>query len=200
MVRSNFFLMLICFVFYACEQHYPYKREYYQALHQMQQNANDYYTIKDMFSHFPREYSLDSVMSLKGNLLKLPLSKMKNKIGDSFLILKDEVPLDIDSSIYSQYVPFYLGFKDTAFCSLFDTDALLKGKIPIPDINYVTYRTGLHFSQILFCDSQYGDFWKIPNTTERPLCLGKWKNGYSRGIGVYQDSTGWKKMYWVMYW
>lgn len=178
-------------------------QNFYNDLNKVKQNSKDYYTIDNMFSHYPNEFSLDSVSSHMCLMSYQKLSDDDTKNEYSCFVLKDKKPDFIDSTIYDKYTPFNTGFNGENYCQTIDTNALVKGLLPIPDLEDLLYsqegRT-IRFAQILFCDSKPGDFWKITNKCKRPECLGKWKNGYSRGIGIYQDSTGWKKMYWVKYW
>lgn len=195
------FLLLL---FLSCNsQTQNNKKEYMKNLNKIKQNSKDFYNIDNMFIHYPKEYSLDSVVSHIAGFSSLPLKNNIYMSEFSYLVLKDNKPLLIDTTIYNKYTPLNLGFKSDTYCKTIDTNALAKGLLPIPDLEDLLYsqegRT-ITFAQILYYDAKQGDFWKQKNECERPSCLGKWKNGYCRGIGIYEDSTGWKKMYWVMYW
>lgn len=54
--------------------------------------------------------------------------------------------------------------------------------------------------RVISCKSKAGDFWKVPNNCFRPECLGKWKHGYSKGIGIFEEGGIYKKVYWVHVW
>jgi hypothetical protein len=54
--------------------------------------------------------------------------------------------------------------------------------------------------RVISCESKAGDFWKVPNNCFRPECLGKWKHGYSKGVGIYNEGKSNKKVYWVYVW
>jgi hypothetical protein len=54
--------------------------------------------------------------------------------------------------------------------------------------------------RLISCESIPGDFWKVPNKCFRPECLGKWKHGYSKGIGIFNEGKSAKKVYWVYVW
>lgn len=205
MVRDKIYIIiLIIYIFtcFTCESSKSIqKKEYYSNLEKiMKQNACDFYLIKNIYNHYPIEYSLDSIVSLVGSYSTIPLDKDISKWEYSYLILKDKEPKRVDTTIYTKYISFDLGFKDDEFCNTLDTNGLQFGKLPIPNIDFALGEQGLKFSQILFFEAKSGDYWKGGNNCERPSCLGNWKHGYTRGIGIYKDSSGWKKMYWVMYW
>lgn len=177
-------------------------QNFYDNINKVKANSLEYYTIRNMYSHYPEKFSLDSVESHIALFSYLPIEKHNSMIEYSCLILKDKKPALIDSALYDKYFELNLNFNCDTFCKMIDINAINKGLFPIPDINDILYLSDSKFKffNIEFFESNYGNYWKIQNKYNRPNCLGKWKNGYSRGIGVYKDSTGWKKMYWVMYW
>jgi hypothetical protein len=208
MLKRNIIILLFFQIFLSCNsQNQKYNSEninaFYSDMYKVKQNAKDNYKIDSLFSHYPKEFSLDSISSHMFVISYQKISKNNTKNEYSCFVLKDKQPEKIDSSIYSKFTAFNIGFYGEEYCRTIDTNALKNGLNPIPDLEELLYsqkgRT-IKFQKILFYEAKSGDFWKIKNDSERPKCLGKWKNGYSRGIGVYKDSTGWKKMYWVMYW
>lgn len=89
---------------------------------------------------------------------------------------------------------FYFQYIDTDVCISCDTsikkehnDTLRSNKFVVPnDFN------------VYIIDALAGNFWRKKNNVYRPSSLGKWKNGYSRGIAISRS----KKIicYWVIIW
>lgn len=172
--------------------------EFDYNFNRFKQTSVDQMTIDSLFEHYPKNIALDSI---DFHLFFYPDTLITNdltKQGSSFLVVKTENP-GIDSSNLSSYTSFNLGFKDDDYCKTIDTNALKTDKRPIPDLMFV-YEQDIKFSYILYNKAQSGDFWRQKNESFRPSCVGRWKNGYSKGVGIYKDSIGWKKMYWLMYW
>jgi hypothetical protein len=205
---AKYTMLLFLAIFCSCStQTQKYNEEnvrnFYRDLQKVKQNAIDFYQIENMYSHYPDDFSLDSVSSHMWAMSFEKLEQNNSKSEFSCFVLKHDEPKEIDSTLYTKYTPFNRGFNFDEYCTTVDSVALTRGLLPIPDLDYLLdtqQGQSVKFSQILFCDSKSGDFWNIKNDSKRPECLGKWKNGYTRGIGIYQDSEGWKKMYWVMYW
>jgi len=208
MTMKHVLPFIITFLLVACdsgEQNYnsQIKIEFYANLTEVKKNASRFYRIDDLYAHYPKDIEFDSIANHLFVMSFQEIKDYEDKNEYSCLILKTSPPVSIDSTIDDRYFSLSTGFKDENYCMDFNNNGIRTGKLPIPDLRELLYTQRdekLVFSRILFIEASYGDYWKMENTSSRPECLERWKNGFSRGTGVYKDSTGWKEIYWVMYW
>ena len=208
MPLKYFLISLLVALLFSCNRgNKNYSRqniiEFKSNLYAVKKNAFRFYRNDDLYAHYPKDIDLDSVVSHLYLTSFQDIKDYEDKNEYSCLILKTSAPESIDSKIDDRYFSLSTGFKDENYCKDFDNIGIRSGKLPIPDLRELLYTQRdekLVFSRILFIEASYGDYWKMKNTSSRPDCLERWKNGFSRGIGVYKDSDGWKKIYWVMYW
>jgi hypothetical protein len=145
--------------------------------------------ISNIFSHFPE------VVSKNDTALREWLTWDTTRYKDFKYILivtsKDTINTFLNDVYFLNHKIHAEGYCDT----MKDIDKVVH---IVPDLKSDDIRK--EKLRVISCESVSGDFWKVPNKCFRPECLGKWKHGYSKGIGIYNEGRSNKKVYWVYVW
>lgn len=178
-------------VFVACNQVNMIPVNSIASVSEFQNITEITYKIKNLYSHFPDKVELDLKFSAPG-MWDTTSSESCNRDIMSLLIVPNKNKADSTFINRPSVINYY--FKKPGYC---ETMADLNEHI-VPDLT--EFNIPNEDLKVLFCESKPGDFWKKPNNCYRPECLGEWKHGYSKGIGVYDNQGTEMKVYWVYVW
>lgn len=201
--------------------------KYTNEISKAKSGIEQFYTVTDLFEHFPKSISSDSYRYSESQIPQ-NFTNIDNAIsGYSYLFI------DMEKETHSFYPTIYL-YKtqysaknfivDHSFNSYKYIDTLkirnvaLPGSYPIPYFEDFDFglgsekldlrSTGLPVIvdkfivpddlEVFVLKASPGFFWKIKFERERPETLGKWKHGYSSGIAISRKLN--TVVYWMKAW